>query len=167
MIPQNLVNMSLSVDGRGYAGVVTSLTLPKLSVKTEEHRAGGMDVPIDFDMGMEKLEASFSLSGWDPDVLKTYGLVAGNSVAVVFRGAFRNDNAQVVAAVATMRGMLKEVDPGDWKPGDKAEEKNLIALRYYKMEVDGQLIHEIDVLGMKRIIGGTDQLSAVAAALGV
>ena len=61
MIADVLKNMNLFVDGRGYAGVVDELTPPKLTMKTEEHRAGGMDAPVELDMGMEKLEASFSL----------------------------------------------------------------------------------------------------------
>ena len=44
--PRVLKNMNLFVDGRGYAGRVDEIELPKLTLKTEEHRAGGMDVPV-------------------------------------------------------------------------------------------------------------------------
>jgi P2 family phage contractile tail tube protein len=30
------------------AGRINEISLPKLSVKTEEHRAGGMDIPVAF-----------------------------------------------------------------------------------------------------------------------
>ena len=56
MIPETLANLNLFVDGQSFQGDVTSLTLPKLTLKTEEHRAGGMDMPIELDMGMEKME---------------------------------------------------------------------------------------------------------------
>ena len=46
MIPQILTNLNLYVDGRGFAGRVTEIQLPKLKRKTEEHRAGGMDGPF-------------------------------------------------------------------------------------------------------------------------
>ena len=52
-----LKNFNLFVDGRGYAGKAEEVTPPKLTIKTEEFRGGGMDVPAAVDMGMEKLEA--------------------------------------------------------------------------------------------------------------
>ena len=42
-----------------------------------------------------------------------------------------------------------------------------LALRYYKLEIDGETIHEIDVENMTRVINGTDQLAARRRALGL
>ena len=42
MLPKILKNFSAFVDGRGYAGRVDEITLPKLTIKMEEYRAGGM-----------------------------------------------------------------------------------------------------------------------------
>lgn len=68
--PRILKNLNLFVDGRGHAGHVDEVTLPKLTIKTEEHRAGGMDLPVELDMGMEKLEASIVLSDTNPDIFR-------------------------------------------------------------------------------------------------
>ena len=56
-----LKNFNLFVDGRGYAGRAEEVTPPKLTIKTEEIRNGGMDAPISVDLGMEKLECQFIL----------------------------------------------------------------------------------------------------------
>ena len=45
-----LKNFNLFVDGRGYAGRTEEVTPPKLTIKTEELRAGGMDAPISIDL---------------------------------------------------------------------------------------------------------------------
>ena len=58
MLPRTLRNFSLFVDGTGYAGKVTELTLPTLTIQNEEYRAGGLDAPIAIDMGMEALTAA-------------------------------------------------------------------------------------------------------------
>ena len=63
-MPRLLKNMNLFVDGRGYAGRVDEVENPKLSLKTEEHRAGGMDLPVEVELGMEKLEASLTFSDY-------------------------------------------------------------------------------------------------------
>jgi P2 family phage contractile tail tube protein len=167
MIPETLANMNLFVDGISFQGDVPSLTLPKLTLKTEEHRVGGMDVPVELDMGMEKQEAGFTTTGVRRESLKMFGLADGTGFNGVFRGAFKGLKGKVTPVIVTLRGLLKEVDMGDWKSGDKAEIKHSVGLTYYKLEVDGRLIYEIDALGMKRVIDGIDQLAAQRAALGL
>jgi len=50
--------LNLIVDGRGYAGKIEEYSAPDLTVSTEEFRGGGMDAPIDIDMGQEKMTCS-------------------------------------------------------------------------------------------------------------
>ena len=167
MIPEVLYNTNMFVDGVSLSGDVPSLTLPKLTLKTDEYRAGGMDGSIEIDMGMEKLEASFTTNGVRKEVLKFFGLLDQTAFNGSFRGAFKGQKGAVKQVVATFRGGLKEVDPGDWKPGDKAEFKYAIAVSYYKLEIDGRVMYEIDLLASVRMIDGVDQLAAVRTALGL
>ena len=167
MIPETLANMNLFVDGKSFQGDVPSLTLPKLTLKMEEHRAGGMDLAVEMDQGMEKQEAGFVTTGVRRESLKFFGLADGTSFNGTFRGAFKGLKGKITPVVVTLRGSLKEVDMGDWKAGDKAEVKHNVAVTYYKLEVDGQVIYEIDALGMKRVINGVDQLVEQRRALGL
>lgn len=120
MIPQMLSNTNLFVDGVSFAGDVPSLTLPKLTVKTEAHRGGGMAGEIEMDMGLEKLEASWTSTGVRREMMKYFGLSDQTGCNAVFRGAFKGLKGQGSPwVIATLRGMLKEVDPGDWKAATK------------------------------------------------
>ena len=83
MTAKVLKNFSLFVDGRGYAGKAEEVTPPKLTIKTEEFRGGGMDAPIDIDLGMEKMECQFILVDFDAELMKLFGLVDGNAVHCV------------------------------------------------------------------------------------
>lgn len=165
-LPRILKNFSLFVDGRGYAGRVDEVSPPKLAIKTEEHRAGGMDAPIAIDMGMEKLEASFTVAEHDPAIYQQFGLVGGKAVAVTLRGAMQGD-ADVVPVVVTLRGIYTELDGGNWKAGDKGSLKVNVACRYYKLEIGGKVAVEVDVDNMKRIINGVDQMASMRAAIGL
>ena len=167
MIVDVLRNVSLFVDGQGYAGVAESVTLPKLTVKTEEYRAGGMDAPVELDMGLEKLECDFSLDSIDKDALRMWGLAQGDQPALTFRGAVEDRAGEVKAVVVRTRGQIKEVDYGSWKPGEKATLKFMAAVDYYKLEIDGETIHEIDIENYTRIVNGVDQVAARRAALGL
>ena len=167
MIPETLQNFNVYVDGKGFAAQATQCTLPKLKIKTDDHRAGGMDAPVKVDLGMEAMEAAFQMSTMSIDVLKFFGLADATAFNGVFRGAFSDLQGKVKAAAATFRGMLSELDPGDWKSGEKVDAKYTISLTYYKFEIDGAVIHEIDPLGMIRIINGVDQLADIRKAIGM
>lgn len=167
MLDDILKNMALFVDGRGFAGNVEELTLPKLTLKTEEFRNGGMDAPIEVEMGMEKLESEFTLTRFDKSVLKLFGLAPGQLTPLTIRGAVISDDGTQTAVVVNLQGIVREMDPGNWKPGEKATLKIMMALRYYKLTHGGDVVHEIDIPNMVRTIGGVDQLSAVRSALGI
>lgn len=166
-IPQVLKNFNAFVDGQGYAGRAEELTLPKLTVKTEEFRGGGMDTPLEMDMGTEKLEASLTLSEYSADALALWGVVTGATVPFTFRGAAQRQGEPAQPIIALIRGRIKEFDPGNWKAGDKATAKFSIAVDYYKLSVNGVDVVEIDVENMVRIVGGVDQMASLRSALGI
>jgi P2 family phage contractile tail tube protein len=167
MIPEMLTNCVMFADGVSFSGDVPSMTLPKLSVKTEEYRGGGMSGPVDLPTGLEKLEAAFTTNGVRKEALKFFGLADQTACNLVFRGSFRGQKGTVKSVTVTLRGSLKEVDMGDWKPGDKAEIKHAVAVTYYKLEIDGRVMFEIDFANMVQVINGVDQLAAERTALGL
>jgi hypothetical protein len=155
------------VDGRGYAGQATEVNPPKLTLKTDEVRLGGMDAPIELTLGMEKLGADFSLVAYDRDVLALFGVTEGAVVPFVIREALESFDGTVTAVAHTMRGKIKEIDPGTHKPGELPALKVTMALQYYRLDHGGQTIHEIDVENMVRMVNGTDTLTNLRSALGM
>lgn len=169
MLPRTLKNFSLFVDGRGYAGKVDELTLPKLSRKMEEYRAGGMAAPVEIDMGMEKLECNFTLSEYSEEVLRLWGLTDVAGCSLKFKGSLEADDASgtQTPVEVIVRGRWRELDMGGWKGGDKATLKVAVAVSYYKYTSGGQDLIEIDVPGMIEKVGGVDRLAATRANLGL
>ncbi|QPC44639.1 phage major tail tube protein [Kaustia mangrovi] len=167
MLDYVLRNCTLFVDGIGLHGAVTTITLPKLTEKVEEHRGGGMDGPIDMALGLEKLEAGLEIADYDPRVLGLWGLAPGVVKPFTARGHLVGEDGEDRSAEINMRGRLREADPGDWKPGERALLKGMIGLRYYKLTIGDELIHEIDLLAGIRTVNGTDQNVAMRRALGL
>lgn len=163
---QVLRNFNLFVDGRGYAGRVEELTPPKLTIKTEEFRAGGMDAPTEIDLGMEKIETTFTLIEYDPELLKQFGLVSGTSVALTLRGALVDDTG-TTPMVIRIQGRFKELDFGKFKAGDKPSMQCSVTCQYYSLEIGNNKIIEIDIDNMTRVINGVDQLAEIRAAIGL
>lgn len=167
MIPEILFNTNLFVGTTSFQGDVPSLTLPKFKRKLEPFRGGGMDAEIDMDVGLEKLDAAFVTTGVRKESMSKFGLVDQNTFEGTFRGAFKGQGGVVKAVVATIRGMLTELDPGDWAPGAKAEFKYSVNCTYYKLEVDGEAWFELDPVNSIRIVDGVDQLASMREALGI
>lgn len=165
-IPRVLKNFSLFVDGRGLAGTIQTLTLPTLTTKMEEFRGGGMDAPVELDMGMEKLEGTFELAEYNPDIIALYGL-ASPDTQITARGAMRRDGEAAVPVVVNMTGVIKEVDPGDWASGEMTSGTFTYSLRFYRLAVGGRVLVEVDKVNMVRRINGVDQLETIRQAIGV
>lgn len=160
-------NINLFVDGRGYAGQIEEFNPPKLTLQTEDFRAGGMDAPVKVTMGMEALDCDFSLKAYDRDVLAMFGVVEGASVPLVVREALESFDGTVTQVERTMRGKITELDEGTSKPGEIPLLKVTLNLTYYKMKHGDRVVHEIDIENMVRTINGVDALAAIRAALGM
>jgi P2 family phage contractile tail tube protein len=149
-----LKNFSLSIEGVGYAGNIDELQLPNLSLKVEEYRAAGMDAPLEIDQGLEKLEVSGTLSKVDAYIMRRFGTY----INFTARGALQSLGGEVTPVEVKMTGLIKAIEHGAWKPGEKATLKFTATLSYYEYNQGGNTLHKIDVPGFVRIINGIDQL---------
>jgi len=167
MLPAKLKNMNLFLEGVSYLGMIGELTPPKISHATEEWRGGGMLGPVEIDNGLEALTFEWTLGGYAPQVNSQMGELAIDGVLLRAMGAFQSDDAGAVTAVElVMRGRHKELDRGNWKPGDDTEKKITTALTYYKEIIQGITVMEIDMLAGVYIVGGVDRYAAIRAAIG-
>ena len=162
-----LKNFNLYIDGRGYAGNVDEVQLPALNVVAEDYRSGGMDAPIELDMGMEKLEATFKLSKFDRDVLVKWGVTTGAVLPFVLRGAVESLDGTVLAVVVKLTGRIHGLEMDAITPGAKAGMTFRFAAVSYSYQQDGETLIDIDVRNMKRVIGGVDRLAAQRKAIGL
>jgi P2 family phage contractile tail tube protein len=167
MLPKILKNFNLYVDGRGYAGRVEEITLPKLTIKTEEFQGAGMSAPVEIDMGMEKLEMELTFAEYDSELFKLFGLTNGSEVPFTIRGAVQGTAAVPDAIVINVRGFFREMDFDVWKPAEKATLKCSVACTYYKLSVGGVELVEIDPVNMIRSVNGSDRLAAIREILQV
>lgn len=155
------------VDGRGYVGKIRDINPPDLSIATEDYRAGGMDAPTALDMGMEALETSFVLLPYEAELIKLFGIKERATVPFRVQAARESDDGSVTNVTMRMRGRITSIARGTWTPGTPAETTITMRLDYYQEEIDGETVVEIDINNRIRNIGGTDQLEAVRAALGI
>lgn len=155
------------VDGFGKLGDCEAATLPTLTLKTEEFRGGGMDTPVEVDLGTERLEFSFTMTGVDEQVIEQWGLYPGNSKAFTLRGSLTSHNGQSSHVICNMRGIIKEIEFQEFTAGEKATVSFSVALDYYKISKGDRVMVEIDIENVRRVVGGVDQLENDRIALGL
>ena len=123
-LPKKLKYLNLFNDGNSYLGLVSALTLPKLTRKLENYRGGGMNgaAPIDFGLDDDALTLEWTMGGLDTLVLQQWGAV--DATPLRFAGSFQQDDTgETLAVEVVMRGRHKEIDFGEYKQGEDTETK--------------------------------------------
>lgn len=162
--PRILKNFQAFINGTGLAGLVDEAELPEVEIKTEEHRAGGMDGSYEVDMGQEAMSMKLTTAEPLPEVITA--LMAGTRIQL--RGSFVRDvDGSRVAVLCEIGGRPKKLSDGSWKAGDKAQHEVEIAVDYYRRVQGGVELFEIDVVNMVRKVGGVDQLAGIRADIGL
>ncbi len=167
MIPSKLKNMNLFVDGEGFKGEVTEITLPKITLKTEEYRAAGMVAPIDIDLGLEKLELEVKYGGFMNHIYAGFGSVSVDGGYHRYVGAYQSDGTGVYKKVeAICLGRYMEIDGGTSKVGDDTENMSKSCLNYYQLLIDDREVLTVDILNHVFRVNGIDRLAEERAILG-
>jgi len=167
-LPFKLKFMNLFNDASSYMGEVAEVVLPKLTRKMEEWRGGGMARPVMIDQGGEALTLEWTCGGIMRDVLKQYGATKHDGVQLRFAGSYRaEDKDDPLAVEIVIRGRHSEIDMGTAKVGDDTAFKVVSQISYYKLTIDGEILIEIDALGMVEKVGGVDLLLKDRKAIGM
>ena len=167
MLTKILRNFLIHVDGEGKLGTGDTCKLPELVLKMEEFRGGGMDIPVEIDLGMEKLEAEFTLNNVDPQIYKLFGLKPGVNKAYTIRGHLAGENGTTKAVVVNMRARIKKISSDNWEAGTKVRSTVSLAVDYLKIKHGGDKLVEIDPMNGVRMINGVDQLQRQRNDLGL
>ncbi|MCL2876648.1 MAG: phage major tail tube protein [Betaproteobacteria bacterium] len=167
-LPRKLKNFNVFYNGYNFLGLCAEVELPKLSRKMEEYRNGGMNGPVDGDLGMEKLEMTHTYGGFMREIYRQFGIPGASGVLMRFAGAYQRDDTGDTDAVEIItRGRHGEIDPGKAKAGDDTEFKVSSSLSYLKITVNGFVEVEIDFINFIEKFGGIDRLAEQRAAIGL
>lgn len=162
--PAKLKDMNLHLQGVGHRGIISEVTLPKLTQKVLEYRNGGMIAPLQAIMGLEKMEVDFTNAGLVKTAIKDFGASAYDAVVARFSGSFQEDGSGGVSTlVATCIGQYIEIDMGNAKVGDDTAHKAKLSLVYYQLDVDGVNWITIDIMNSIFLVFGVDRWAEIRA----
>lgn len=167
-LPRLLKLMNVFNNGYSYQGVAEEVELPKLTMKGEDFRTGGMLGEVTANMGIEKLELTHKYAGIVPELFTGFATETADSELIRFAGSYQRDDTGEISAVEIMvRGRHTEIDGGNAKVGEKTETSIKSALTYYKLTVDGKELIEIDLINTVFKVEGNDRYAKHRAAVGL
>ncbi len=110
-IPKNSGCSPSFVDGVNHIGKVPSVTLPKVTRKTEDYQGGGMVGSVAVDLGLDSgaLDASMVVGGVVEELILKYGGDI-DEMRLRFVGEIYSGGTSSLLEVE-MRGRITEIDP--------------------------------------------------------
>lgn len=158
----------LFIDGTDYRGDCDRFKMPDLNLQMEAYRGGGMDMPVEVDLGMEDpISWEFDLTSIDENAMEQFGLNPGQEKSFTLRGSMIGQDGTRGRIKIQLSGIIKSVSFEDFEPGGKNKATFIGTGDYFRFEKNGRVIYELDALNSKRIIGGVDQLAQDRVALGI
>lgn len=98
---------------------LSELQLPALQEIFQDHHAGGSRVQIEVAVGIQKLEPTFKLAGWDPDLLTQFGLGATRNKVFTAYGVIKDKRTGVsIEAKAVIEGRLGKIEAEAFQRGE-------------------------------------------------
>jgi P2 family phage contractile tail tube protein len=115
---------------------IDTIKLPVLEENSQDHFAGGAIGEISVgNLGLKKLEITFKLKGFDPQVMSQFGLNGRNSLPYTIYGAIRDKKGGApVEMKCVARGRLGKIESDELKRGDLIGHDHMIhEILHYEM----------------------------------
>lgn len=135
------------------------LKLPDLQEVLVDHQPGGGKVGVEFAVGMEKLEPTFKLKGWDMPLLRQFGLGTLGRNTFTAYGVIRDKRSgRPLEGKAVMEGRLSRIAPDAFQRGEAMSHEYAInEVLHYEIHFDGQEELYYDFFTNTVRLGGADR----------
>lgn len=136
------------------------LKLPTLEEKTAEHHPGGSLFALQVGgLGFNALTATFKLVGFDPGMLRLFGLGSQLLQRYTAYGVARDKlSGDAKQTKAILQGRLQRMEPDAFNRGDLAGESYAISqIMHYEVYFDGAEQFYFDFATVEWRVGGANQ----------
>lgn len=143
--------------------------LKEVKFKFADTKALGIYADSELPTGLDKLESKIKFNSVYPDFV---ALAADpfTSRTVIVRAPYQvwtqNGVSKTASLKAEMKGFFKEFDSAKFKKADSSEAEATMSVLYYKLEVDGVEVVEIDTLNNIYKVKGKDLMRDYVTAIG-
>lgn len=159
-LPQSVVDVSVFIEGNGFAGLTDSITLPEIERILETAKAGGFE--RDTDTGVfKKLEFDVAVKEFNAIIYKSVaaGIANGKGIGIVLKGSILQDGTKT-PFVVTIQGK-SGIALGGIGAGESGTTKLKGTAERFVYELNGEELVHMDTRNMIAKIGGVDHLEVL------
>lgn len=147
--------------------ILAEMKLPMMDEQYVDHRAGGAPLAIEVDTIVARLESTFVLAGWTPQVAELFYSWAADDNWFTAYGLVRDRaTGDALQAVALLRGRLGRADPVNWRNGELQHwNYSIRGIVHYELVLADEPVYFWDFYTNTFIVGGVDRNAQINAAL--
>lgn len=140
---------------------LTELKLPGFDLQFADHRPGGSMVSIEIDTVFARLESTFILLGWDPQVAGLIAQWSAQGQLFTALGNIRDRNGGgSMQAIAKMWGKLARSDPQNWRKGEPQHwNYSIRGITHYELTMGPEQIYYFDFYTNTFLVRGQSVMS--------
>jgi phage tail tube protein FII len=148
---------------------LTEVKLPALNEQYVDHRAGGVPIAIEIDTIFSKLESTFQLIGWNPNVATLVASFMAEQNVFWIYGLLRDRlTAEAMRVTAKMRGRLGLADPQNWnRSGTQHWNYAIKGIISYDLVVGNSPIYSWDFFANRFVVGQWDRNASINELLNI
>lgn len=161
---------NIFINNASTHGQASEVTCPDLSAVMTEYKAMGMIGTAEFFNGFEKMESTIKWTYPNNSVQKACANPMVPIDFMVRSSKAEYDNTGILSEkpiVIYMRGYSKKHPGGTFKTKEDTELETTLSILYYKLEIDGEEIVELDVMNNIYKVGGEDLTAERRQNLGI
>lgn len=165
VVPSLIADALVKVNGSQTIGLA-SYSLPEIKFKGEEVSGLGVGAKTENVKNMvEPMTMSLKIRGVDIDAID---LIQKNKINLVLAAAIQVDGDELswIPVIATIKGSTSSFKMGEIAKGGKLEPEMELNLDYYKLEIKGKVINEIDQDNNVVVVDGRDIYGGIKSVLG-
>ncbi|GHT07787.1 hypothetical protein AGMMS49965_23510 [Bacteroidia bacterium] len=167
---QAVYDANIYVNNVSTHGTASEVSCPDITPVMSEHKNLGMIGTVETFRGIEKMEATIKWKAADEDIRRCCANFRKPVDLMVRSNKVRFDGDGVVEELPVaiyMKGTSTKHQGGNYKPQEDTEFETTFSLFYYKEELDGEAIIEVDVLNNIYKVEGEDFLAEFRQNLGI
>lgn len=170
-VPEMLQEARVYWDGEDNMIGLANVDLPEIASSTTSITGVGISGEIDAPVRGHFQSMELTLN-WRTPHKTGLRMSGGNPVSLQIYGSIQNMDSGVNdyvedQIIVTIRGRAKSYAPGTLEAMNTSDSSNTIECHYYKVEIEGETIVEIDKFAYKCIVNGVDLMAKIRQNIGM
>ena len=171
IVVNRLTNANVYIGGTSFLGRAEEITLPAIKAKYSDHKGLGMIMDVEFPNGFEKMTGKIKWSSLYTDVVDAVGdpfsavqMQVRANLDIYDASGERSQSSVVCFLTVRFKDSLSSLTI---KMNEPSEQESEFSATYYRLEVDGNPLIEIDALSQMFFVNDDDQLAQYRENLGI